>query len=112
MIAEILSSPIALLASSEQIKPHISSLEHKIFSGQGKGGTGRTFTWGVDILKFFEKQKLSTIALEAGDEADVSSLSKSVGIKLVSSLRLLTAFPKSLVSTKDFGKAVNSLNEV
>ena len=85
------------MASSEQIKSHIFSLEHKIFSGQGKGGTGKTFAGGVDVLKFFEKQKLSSIALEAVDEADVPSLSKSVGIKLVFSLRLLTAFPKSLV---------------
>ena len=62
-----------------------------MFSGQGKGGTGRTFT-GVDVLNFFEKQKLSNITLEAGDEAVVPSLSKSVGIELGPPWRLLTAF--------------------
>ena len=85
------------MASSEQIKLLIFSLGHKIFSGQGKGVTGRTFTEGVDVLKFFEKQKLSSIALEAGDKAGVPSLSKSVGIKLASELRLLTcSLPKVL----------------
>ena len=41
-------------------------------------------------MKFFEKQKLSSIA-------DVPSLSKSVGIKLGPPLRLLTALPKVLI---------------
>ena len=39
-----------------------------MLSRQGKGGTGRTFTGGVDALKFLakEKQMLRSVALEAG----------------------------------------------
>ena len=73
------------------------SSQHRMLSGQGKGGTGRTFKGGVDVLKFFEKQMLSSIALEAGDEAGVPSLPKCVGMELGPPLRLLTAFQKFLV---------------
>ena len=67
-----------------------------MLSGQGKDGTGKTFTGGVDVLKFFEKQWLSNIALEAGDDTNVPSLPRSVGMEHGPTLRLLTAFQKSL----------------
>ena len=90
MRAEIFPGPIASLASSEQIKLHVFSSESKMFSGQEKGGTGRSFKGGVNVLKFFEKLKLSSIALEAGDESGVPLLSKSLrSIKLGPHLRLL-----------------------
>ena len=62
------------------------------------------FTGAVNILNFFEKQMFRSVALEAGDEGGVPSLSKivgiglswSVGIGLGPPLRLLTVFLKSL----------------
>ena len=51
---------------------------------------------GVDELKFLEKQRLSKVALEAGEETDEPSLSISVGMDLAPSVRLLIAFQKSL----------------
>ena len=51
---------------------------------------------GVDELKFLEKQRLSKVALEAGEETEEPSLSISVGMDLAPSVRLLIAFQKSL----------------
>ena len=62
----------------------------------GKGGTGRTFTGGVDVLKFFEKQKLSSIDLEAGDEASVSIMIKKCIDKACSPIETVNRLPKFL----------------
>ena len=47
---------------------------------------------GVDELKFLEKQRLSKVALETGEETEEPSLSISVGMDLAPSVRLLIAF--------------------
>ena len=67
-----------------------------MLSGQGKDGTGRTITGGVDVLKFFEKQRLSSVALETGDEAGVPSLSKCVGMEFGPPIETVNNLPKVL----------------
>ena len=73
------------------------SSEHKMLSEHG--GIGRmsaVVSGGVDVLKFWEKQSLSRVALEAGDETGKLSLLMSVGMELTLLLRLLIAFQQSL----------------
>ena len=85
MRAEIISRPIALLASSEQIKQYVFSTEYKMLSGQGYSGNDRvsdTVSGGIDVLKFWENRPLRKVALEAEDKAGDQLLLMSVGIKL------------------------------
>ena len=66
---------------------------------------------GVDELKFLEKQRLSKVALEAGEETEEPSLSISVGMDLAPSVRLLIAFQKSLREglRAQFGSVLSSI---
>ena len=98
MRGDILSRPIALLVSREQIRSRILSSVHKHSSGQGRDGRGRMSSvviGGIEELKFFENRRLSRAALEADDDAGVPSPLTRVGMDLVPLLRLLTAFQKS-----------------